>query len=197
MRRRTVAALLLPLVLAGCGIRETDVVEAGGAATVLVQPVPEDRMTLYFVGPDGRMMPMVRDTGRPWPSTTSPAGETVPYDGFGPEYEISAGALRRERVTTEKVLAALMAGPVDREAAAGATTALPQGGKGAPRVEAGPGGPSARTRRLRVSFPVQGLPEAAVRQLVCTTAFAEDPTGRTEVTVTGPDGSLPAAGCEG
>ncbi|MEW1903448.1 hypothetical protein [Streptomyces sp. NPDC086147] len=196
MRRRAAAALLLPLALAGCGIQETDVVEAGGAATVVVQPVPEDRMTLYFVGPDGRMMPMVRDMGRPWPSTTSPAGDTVPYDGFGPEYEISAGAPRRERIGTDKVLAALMAGPRDPETAAGATTALPQGGKGTPRVEAEPGGPSAPARRLRVPFPVKGLPEAAVRQLVCTTAFAEDPAGRTEVTVTGPDGSLPAARCE-
>ncbi|MFB7029081.1 MULTISPECIES: hypothetical protein [unclassified Streptomyces] len=197
MRRRAVVAATALLALAGCGIQETDVVEAGGAATVVVQPVPEERMTLYFVGPDGRLMPMVRDTGRPWPATTSPAGDTVPYDGFGPEYEISAEALRRERIGTDKTLAALMAGPRAEETAAGVTTALPKSGKWTPRVEAEPGGPSAPARRLRVSFPVKGLPEAAVRQLVCTTAFAADQTGRTEVTITGPDGSLPAARCEG
>ncbi|WP_411073569.1 hypothetical protein [Streptomyces sp. cmx-4-7] len=202
MRRRATTAAAVLLALTGCGIQETDVVEAGGAATVIVQPVPEERMTLYFVGPEGRMMPMVRDLGHPEPATTHsatahPADDPVPYDEFGPEYEISAEALRRERLTVDKALAALLSGPRTEEAAVGATTALPGGGTRAPRVETDPGGPPDPALRLRAPFPVKGLPETAVRQLVCTAAYAEHPAGRAEVTVLGPDGTLPATRCEG
>ncbi|MET9929935.1 MULTISPECIES: hypothetical protein [unclassified Streptomyces] len=197
MRRRAAAAgAVLLAALTGCGIQETDVVEAGGAATVIVQPVPEERMTLYFLGPDDRLMPMVRDLGRPEPATTHPIGDTVPYDGFGPGYEVSADTLRREPVTVDKTLAALLAGPRPEEAAAGATTALPGRGTRAPRVEAERSGPSAPALRLRAPFPVGNLPETAVRQLVCTAAYAHHPTGRAEVTVAGPDGTLPATRCE-
>lgn len=216
MRRRAAAAGAVLLALSGCGIQRTDVVEAGGAATVIVQPVPEERMTLYFLGPDDRLMPMVRDLGRPGPATTrpatsgpatsspsasgpatsGPADDTVPYDGFGPGYEVSAGTLRREPVTVDKTLAALLAGPGPEEAAAGATTALPRGGTRAPRVETERSGPSAPALRIKAPFPVGNLPETAVRQLVCTAAYAHHPTGRAEVTVAGPDGTLPAARCE-
>ncbi|MFE8937361.1 hypothetical protein ACFYNX_07710 [Streptomyces sp. NPDC007872] len=206
MRRRAAAAGAVLLALSGCGIQRTDVVEAGGAATVIVQPVPEERMTLYFLGPDDRLMPMVRDLGRPGPvvsdpattrpSASGPADDTVPYDGFGPGYEVSAGTLRREPVTVDKTLAALLAGPGPEEAAAGATTALPRGGTRAPRVETERSGPSAPALRIKAPFPVGNLPETAVRQLVCTAAYAHHPTGRAEVTVAGPDGTLPAARCE-
>ncbi|MFC8883066.1 hypothetical protein ACFT54_06815 [Streptomyces cinereoruber] len=133
MRRRAAAAsaALLALAAGGCGIRETDVVEAGGAATVVVQPVPEDRMTLYFLGPDGGMLPVARDVGphAPSPSPTRPAdgsgADRMPYEGFGPEYEISTGTPAHGRIPTDKVLAALLAGPTEAERAAGATTALP------------------------------------------------------------------------
>ncbi len=154
MRRRAAAAgAVLLAALSGCGIQRTDVVEAGGAATVIVQPVPEERMTLYFLGPDDRLMPMVRDLGRPEPTATRPAGGTVPYDGFGPGYEVSTGTLRREPVTVDKALAALLAGPGPEEAAAGATTALPRGGTRAPRVETERSGPSAPALRIRAPSP--------------------------------------------
>ncbi|WP_432062259.1 hypothetical protein [Streptomyces sp. S1] len=200
MRRRTGAALLALLALAGCGIQETDVVEAGEAATVVVQPVPEDRMVLYFLGPDGQSLPMVRDVGPlAVPSPTRPADAAedgrVPYDGFGPGYETSTGTPHGGRVAPDKALAALMAGPRPHEAATGVTTALPRGVDQAPHVEADPSG-SASALRLRAPFPVRGLPAAAVRQLVCTAAHAEHPAGRAEVTVTGPDGALSAARCE-
>ncbi|MFJ4867456.1 hypothetical protein [Streptomyces sp. NPDC088757] len=196
MRRRAAAAGAVLLALSGCGIQKTDVVEAGGAATVIVQPVPEERMTLYFLGPDDRLMPMVRDLGRPEPATTHPIGDTAPYDGFGPGYEVSAETPRRESVTVDKTLAALLAGPGPEEAAAGATTALPRGGTRAPRVETERSGPSAPVLRLMAPFPVGNLPETAVRQLVCTAAYAHHSTGRAEVTVAGPDGTLPASRCE-
>ncbi|WP_030210807.1 hypothetical protein [Streptomyces bikiniensis] len=219
MRRRTGAAplsllsLLSLLALAGCGIQETDVVEAGGAATVVVQPVPEERMTLYFLGPGGGTMPMARDVGphapSPFPSRTRPADgagdDRMPYEGFGPGYEVSTGTPVHGRVPTDKVLAALLAGPTDEERATGATTALPGAGGWTPRVEPDPAGTgragtdpagSVPALRLRTPFPVRDLPEAAVRQLVCTAAHAEHPAGRSEVTLTGPDGSLPAARCD-
>ncbi|MFI9118560.1 hypothetical protein ACIGW0_03985 [Streptomyces bikiniensis] len=211
MRRRTGAAplsLLALLALAGCGIQETDVVEAGGAATVVVQPVPEERMTLYFLGPDGGTMPMARDVGphapSPFPSPTRPADgagdDRIPYEGFGPGYEVSTGTPVHGRVPTDKVLAALLAGPTDEERATGATTALPGADGWTPRVEAARAGTdpagSVPALRLRAPFPVRDLPEAAVRQLVCTAAHAEHPAGRSEVTLTGPDGSLPAARCD-
>ncbi|MFJ7126749.1 hypothetical protein [Streptomyces sp. NPDC098101] len=200
MRRRAGAALLSLLALAGCGIQRTDVVEAGEAATVVVQPVPEERMVLYFLGPDGQSLPMVRDVGpHALPSPTRPAdgaeADRVPYDGFGPGYEVSADDTRGGRVPTDKVLAALLAGPRPHEAATGVTTALPAGGGQAPLVEADPSG-SASALRLRTPFPVRDLPAAAVRQLVCTAAHAEHPAARAPVTVTGPDGTLPAARCE-
>lgn len=39
------------------------------------------------------------------------------------------------------------------------------------------------------------LGKPAVRQLVCTAAFAQDGDGTAEVTVQGEDGALPAARC--
>ncbi|MFF4171867.1 hypothetical protein [Streptomyces sp. NPDC001744] len=198
-RRRTAAALLSGLAalvaLAGCGIRESDVVEAGGAATVIVGPVPEDRMVLYFLGPDGRTMPVVRDVGRSGLPPVGPGDGRARYDRSGPGYEGPTASPGPGRILTDKTLAALLAGPRDTETAAGVTTALPGGGTRAPRVEADPAG-SASARLLRTPFAVRGLSEGAVLQLVCTTAYAEHPAGRIEVTVSGPDGTLPAARCE-
>ncbi|MFE6458592.1 hypothetical protein ACFVP0_14195 [Streptomyces cinereoruber] len=208
MRRRAAAAaaVLLALAAGGCGIRETDVVEAGGAATVVVQPVPEERMTLYFLGPDGGMLPVVRDVGphAPSPSPTRTADgsgtDRTPYDGFGPEYEISTGAPAHGRIPTGKVLAALLAGPTEAERAAGATTALPGAADWTTHVEAARAGTdpagSVPVLGLRAPFPVRDLPETAVRQLVCTAAHAEHLADRAEVTLTGPDGTLPAGRCD-
>ncbi|MFE2169510.1 GerMN domain-containing protein [Streptomyces sp. NPDC059447] len=52
-------ALLGPLLLAGlagCGIKPTGPVDSGSAATVLVAG-PEGFSMLYFLGPDGRLVP--------------------------------------------------------------------------------------------------------------------------------------------
>ncbi|WP_318211018.1 MULTISPECIES: hypothetical protein [unclassified Streptomyces] len=212
-RRRTAAvallALLTPPALAGCGIQKSDVVEAGGAATLHVQPVPEDRLVLYFVGPDGRSMPVTRDLDHPGPEVTSPpedSGEHTPTDPFGPDYEISRDDLRRGGIVTDKILAMLLAGPGANEAAAGITTALPGPKAGSPtmlQATEGPlpanpstGTPARRLIWVRAPFPVKKLPEAGVRQLVCTTAYAEHPAGLVEVSLSGPDGILPTARCD-
>ncbi|WP_435970305.1 hypothetical protein [Streptomyces sp. Qhu_M48] len=200
-RRAAVAALLALPALAGCGIQETDVVEAGGAATVIVQPIPEDRIVLYFLGPDGRSMPVARDPQSPVGVPTSSDGSEdgrSPFDGFGPDYEMSADDLRRSGTGTDKVLAMLLAGPRADEAAFGITTALPGPGAGAPHVVPADGTTPVARRllRLRAPFPVTSLSEAAVRQLVCTTAYSSDPAGLVDVSVSGPDGMLPTARCD-
>ncbi|MFJ2056887.1 hypothetical protein ACIOMM_13170 [Streptomyces sp. NPDC087908] len=193
-RRRTAAALLallVPAVVAGCGIQKTDVVEAGGAATVKAQPPPSDRVVLYFVDADGRSMPVARGLGVPGPGGGSPT------DFFGPDYEIS-----RDGVATDKILAMLVAGPRPYEVTAGITTALPGAEAGSPTVlqdSTGEPATGARTRRLvwiRTPFPVKKLSEAGVRQLVCTTAYAEDDAGLVDVSLSGPDGILPTARCD-
>ncbi|MFD8972152.1 hypothetical protein [Streptomyces sp. NPDC059593] len=202
-RRRVAGAALAGLLsLTACGIQGTDVVEAGGAPTVLVAPNPESRMLLYFVGPDGRSMPVARDVGFGVPETTfaadHPEDGRAPYDGFGSGYEIDEKALSRWHAANDKVLAALIAGPNRAEAAAGLTTALPRGA-GVPHIEEekAVGGPQGRRLlRLRTPFKVTDLPPEAVRQLVCTSVYARDPLGGAEVAVTGPDGSLTPTTCE-
>ncbi|MFJ5075681.1 hypothetical protein ACIP8Z_13885 [Streptomyces sp. NPDC088553] len=209
-RRRAAAvallALLTPPALAGCGIQKSDVVEAGGAATLHVGPqILEERIVLYFVGPDGRSMPVTRDIGRPYPETSSPSGgsgEHVPTDVFGPGYEISRDDLRRGGIVTDKILAMLLAGPRENERAAGIATALPEAKGDTPtmlQASEGNGSTGTPARRLiwvRTPFPVKKLSEAGVRQLVCTTAYAEHPAGLVEVSLSGPDGILPTARCD-
>ncbi|MFE0701264.1 hypothetical protein [Streptomyces sp. NPDC058872] len=202
MRRRTVAAALLGAVtLAACGIQETDVVEAGGAATVIVAPPPEFRMVLYFLGPDGRLVPVIRDLQRPFPEETLPPGvirtrpEPGETGGVGPTE--TSPARGTSTVATDKVLAVLLAGPSEADASAGLTTGIP-GFDAPPRVEQLKGQPTTggrRVVRLRSPFPVRDLSEAAVQQLVCTAVYAEDRGGEVDVIVTGIDGTLPETDC--
>ncbi|GAA2930237.1 hypothetical protein [Streptomyces enissocaesilis] len=158
------------LLLAGCGIRGSEVVEAGGPAVADV--ARQDGMLLFFVGPDGSSIPVVRLAD----SAPTPAA-------------------------TAKQLAALLHGPTPEEHAAGITTRLPAGSTPV-RVEPVPGEKAGsragvpKEVRVSVAFAVRPLDAAAVRQLVCTTAHAEDPEGLVEVALTGSDGPLPAATCD-
>ncbi|MFF9338157.1 MULTISPECIES: hypothetical protein [unclassified Streptomyces] len=204
MRRRTPAALtalLATTALAGCGIQGSDVVEAGGAPTVVVAPVPESRMLLYFLGPDGALMPVSRDVGLtrfPVPERTEPGdgaggeadtGDGRP-DGTGTGFEIDADLPDTPGLAVVKVLSALLSGPGDADVRAGLTTELPPAGE-LVRVESdGAGG-----IRLRTPFPARELSEGAVAQLVCTAAYAADRSGTHAVTVEGPDGALPQTNC--
>ncbi|MGW8766176.1 hypothetical protein ACWGN5_27190 [Streptomyces sp. NPDC055815] len=200
MRRRTaVAALLAMASLAACGIQESDVVEAGGPATVAVMPAPEFRMVLYFLGPEGRPVPVVRDLERPVPETTyvlggTEAAEDRKAQGLGSGW---AQGTHGSGVATDKALAALLSGPAGADVEAGLTTGLPRSGK-VPHAEDVEGltPEGRRVVRLRTPFPVMGLSDAAVQQLVCTTAYAEDHGGMVEVTLTSVDGTVPATRCE-
>ncbi|MFF9144473.1 hypothetical protein ACF1BN_06430 [Streptomyces sp. NPDC014861] len=194
------AALLaaaLPL-LAGCGIQGSDVVEAGEAPVVVVQPVPESRMLLYYLGPDGELMPVAREVGTtfvPLPERTLPGGEReeIPdhADGSGTGFERGFGNPDVPDVAAVKVLAALLAGPGGADREAGLTTDLPETGELIRVVSEGAG-----EVRLRTPFLTHELSERALAQLVCTAAHAVDRSGSASVTVEGPDGALPATTCE-
>ncbi|MER7830810.1 hypothetical protein [Streptomyces sp. NPDC095602] len=195
MRRRTaLLALLAVPALAGCGIQGSDVVEAGGAPTVVVQPIPESRMLLYFLGPDGAPMPVSRDTGTtfvPLPERTRPEGAGGADDTANPGLDSEDEPPYGSAPATVQVLAALLAGPGDAESRAGLTTELPESGE-LIRVESEPGSGI----RLRTPFAARELSRGALVQLVCTAAHAVDRSGTVPVTVEGPDGTLPSTTCE-
>ena len=178
--RRAAAALLALLPLAACGIQKSDVVEAGGAAPVIVQPTAGPRMLLFFVAQDGRMMPVARDLGigRVVGSTIE---STDPPD---------------QHVATDKVLSALIEGPDDRERAAGLTSRIAFHGAGEPHAQRQPGADGGSALRVRLTVRVQDLDPIAVRQLVCTAVYAEDLDAAAQVVVSGMDGALPATRCE-
>ncbi|MFE9041297.1 hypothetical protein ACFYOG_10290 [Streptomyces sp. NPDC007818] len=201
------AALLAGLALAGCGVQGSDVVEAGEAPDTIVRPNPENRMLLFFLGPDGELMPVSREVGFtfvPVPERTEPGGGTDGTDGTGGTdgtadrrlegaggaSGVDAGHPYAPGVAAVKVLAALISGPGGADRAAGLTTELPESAE-LIRVESD----GADGIRLQTPFLTQELSEAAVAQLVCTAAHAVDRKGTSTVTVAGPDGSLPAATC--
>ncbi|MGW4163972.1 hypothetical protein [Streptomyces sp. NPDC004788] len=185
------AALGLLPGLAACGIQGSDVVEAGGAAPVTVQPTSEPRLLLFFVGKDGRLMPVARELhfafGQEW-GEGSGTDRTVT-----PTYpaEIVVGY----RVPTDKVLSTLLDGPEEKERAAGLTTRLILHGGGDPHVEQ-PAKDGSVGLRLRLSVRVRDMDPVAVQQLVCTTAFAERWGSGAPVVISGTDGSLPATSCK-
>lgn len=193
-RRGTRLGALLTggLVLTGCGIQQSDVVEVGGPATVAVAPGETSRMLLFYVDADGRLMPVARDMAGPidgWEDYRMPFGMAEPT------YRPGSG------IAGSKALAALLEGPNKEETAAGLATRLPGPGgwtdKDAPHFlpPSGTGG-AERTLRVRLPFPVGELDGAAIRQLVCTAAYNEETDGLAAVVLTGPGGSLPAERCD-
>lgn len=177
-----VAAVGVPLV-GGCGIQDSDVIEAGGPATVEAFLNRDADMLLFFRSPDGGLSPVVR--------------EVRPSAGFGDEY-IEPGTVARDPsgpagpAPTEKVVLALLSGPGEADRAAGLTTALPAlREKEAVQVEVGSDG--GITARLPLA--VQDLDATAVRQLTCTIAYNQAKDGRGVVTLRGQDGAQRTGSC--
>ncbi|MFI8964961.1 hypothetical protein ACIGO8_22925 [Streptomyces sp. NPDC053493] len=196
--RRTLAALsplLLLSPLAACGIQKSDVVEAGGAATVAVQPTGGTKLLLFLVGPSGQVMPVTRDLGL----AVGPNGETSLIEGPGgvgrvvPTHPTVDGGYR---VAPDKVLGLLLEGPDEQERAAGLTSRLALHGAGAPHIEAQRDPSGSPFLHLRLSARVQDVDPVAVQQLVCTAVFAEELGSGVPVVVAGTDGALPPTDCD-
>lgn len=182
-RRRTVAALALAVtaavpLLGGCGIQDTDVVEAGGPASFQAFLNRDYDMLLFFRSPDGRVVPVIRSTG---PSTVITEGDeaVVADEPTGP-------------VPTEKVISALLTGPREEDRAVGLSTDLPAAGTH-PTVEVDRA-PSGKVV-ARLPLAVKGLSDTARRQLICTIAHGEDADGRLVVELTGQDGATSSGTC--
>ncbi|MGO4757678.1 hypothetical protein AB4212_55300, partial [Streptomyces sp. 2MCAF27] len=92
------------VLLTGCGVRQSDVIEAGGPATVTVFPAAEQRQIVFFVSSEGRLTPV---SGRVFTDT----------DREG-EYE-------NRKVPGEMALSMLLFGPSEKARAAGLHTELP------------------------------------------------------------------------
>ncbi|MCZ0979511.1 hypothetical protein O1L60_11640 [Streptomyces diastatochromogenes] len=195
-RRKTALALLAMASLAACGIQESDVVEAGGAATVAVTPPPEFRMVLYFLGPEGQPVPVVRETGQPLPTRRSPGwprdGRRAAEDrGLGSGHQ--AYGQSGTAAFADKAISALLAGPAGADTAAGLTTGLPHptrpGRRRTPRPSeartrraAGPSGSGRRspsgTCRTRPSSNWSARPRTRRTTGAWSTWSSSDPTAR-------------------
>ncbi|MFE2582023.1 hypothetical protein [Streptomyces sp. NPDC059378] len=152
-------------LLCGCGVQATDVIEAGGPATVPVYPAYKHRAVLFFLDSAGRLTPAVRSLVPDLSSADVP-------------------------VPLPKTLALLLAGLSDEERSAGLRTDLPPGAAAGAEVKTAPG-----TLIIRLPLDVRSLSDGARRQLVCTAAYAQDGDGTAKVTLVGDDGVLPAAVC--
>jgi hypothetical protein len=193
MRRRIRAATALAALLAltGCGIQETDVIEAGGPATLDVLPAREHRMMAFFLSPDGLLVPSPRvvDTG---PGVWDGAdGVTIGPERDGANSGPQSGTAP-EPPSTAKTVAALLAGPNAAEKRAGLSNepSLP-----APSTVAGTE-VSRGTAMLTLDTPLAPLARTARQQLVCTIAYAESDNGGVPVVLVGTDGARPAETCD-
>ncbi|MCT2583499.1 GerMN domain-containing protein [Actinophytocola gossypii] len=102
MRRIWLAVVLV--LLAGCGVQPSGLADAGDAPTGVAPGV-----TLYFVDPDGRLVPQLRPTDR---LGTVTEATSLLLTGVGSDSElhseIAAGAPPRVVVTTEPGVIHLM-----------------------------------------------------------------------------------------
>ncbi|MFG2570467.1 hypothetical protein ACGFR6_34190 [Streptomyces sp. NPDC048567] len=171
MRGGRVLGALLPVLLltTGCGIRATDVVEAGEPATVEVAPADQLGTLLYFVSSSSasRLMPVVRKSRTLQVGDGEEAGSTGAPDA----------------------LSLLFLGPTRTERDSGLRSELPTG-RTRVAVELNADGV-----RVTVDMPVTGLSQAARQQLICTAARARTADRSEAVTVKGTDGVIGPAHC--
>ncbi|WP_448316826.1 hypothetical protein [Streptomyces sp. CO7] len=182
-RLRAAAALAALLPLTACGIQETDVIEAGGGATIDVLPARQVRMLLFFLSPDGQLVPSPRivDDGAPDGDDAYAAGQQMPD-----------GAAEVAPPSVEDTVAALLSGPAPPESGAGLGNdpSLP-GPRTLTTVTVSDG-----SLELGLSASVDDLTARAERQLVCTAAYAQSAAGSVPVTLRGTDGARPPARCD-
>lgn len=184
MRRTRVAALTVAAVvplLAGCGIQQTDVIEAGGPATVEAFYNREDDMLLFFHTTDGDLTPVIRTV-------------RTPSTEFGSSYvNPDAPDTTPGPPPTEKTVLALLAGPQEQDRTAGLTTALPRAHDGQTVTTEAATDNSLTTT---LPLPLKTLTPTALRQLTCTIAYSRAPDGRITVRLTGNDGTSTTATCD-
>lgn len=172
------------LLVGGCGIQETDVIEAGGPASVEAFFDRDSEMLLFFRSPDGGLSPVIRTT--------------EPTDALGPQYVESGSGDRNAGdpagpVPTEKVVMALLHGPRKEDRAAGLTTSLPAARPGGTaEVSLRPGG----RVTTRLPLALERLDSTALHQLTCTIAYSQDPDGQVVVELTGHDGASSSDTCD-
>ncbi|OSP40489.1 hypothetical protein B7767_26015 [Streptomyces sp. 13-12-16] len=182
-RTRAVAVASGVLLLGGCGIQETDVIEAGGPASVQAFVDPDYDMLLFFHSRDGRISPVVRSIG----STLEYGLEGGLVAGQDPD---GANAVP---VPTEKVILALLSGPDEQDRKAGLSTSLPPAPQVARlRVEVSSGGEEVTTG---LPIALDGLGRTALRQLICTIAYSQGADGRATVRLEGTDGVSASGTC--
>ncbi|MFG2553947.1 hypothetical protein ACGFWF_28890 [Streptomyces sp. NPDC048581] len=177
-----VAFAAVPL-LTGCGIQETDVIEAGGPASFQAFLDRDRDMLLFFRSSDGGLSTVIRTTEPPVEfgdgNAESGSADQNPGDTTGP-------------VPTEKVVLALLGGPRKEDRAAGLSTALPAARPGGTvEVERSAGG----RVTTRVPLALEGLSGTALRQLTCTIAYSQDADGQIVVHLTGQDGASRSGTC--
>ncbi|MFJ6614823.1 hypothetical protein ACIQPT_31625 [Streptomyces sp. NPDC091289] len=176
------AALLMLAgsTLAGCGIQETAVIEAGRPVVADLLPPREGRVLLFFLSPDDELLPVPRIVEHPWERASTGA------DGPGTADEETGESSPLAAVT------ALLAGPDKAERGAGMRNAptLPRAATSVDRVEV-----DGTTVAVELRLRVTRLAAPARDQLVCTAAYAAHAKGAVSVTLVGQDGRLAPADC--
>ncbi|MFD5842380.1 hypothetical protein [Streptomyces chartreusis] len=171
-------AVAVPM-LGACGIRGTDVIEAGGPASFQAFLNRDSDMLLFFRAPDGNLAPVIRTV----------ESSTEFGDGYS---ESGSGDAAEDAIPTEKVVLALLSGPRTEDRAAGLTSTLPTPRRGT-TIELD----RSRDDRIKAGLPfaLAPLDSTAVRQLTCTIAYSEEADGEILVELTGQDGTSKSGTC--
>ncbi|WP_031087017.1 hypothetical protein [Streptomyces sp. NRRL WC-3549] len=204
-RRRRAVRLVVALLmlvggpLAGCGIQETDVIEAGGPAVADLLPPREGRVLLFFFSPDDALLPVPRIVDTPWPiggtGTVGPDGSPhpdEPHGQDGPDGSSPVGESADGPLAPLAAVTALLAGPDKAERRAGFRNAssLPRAASAVDRI-----GTDGHTVEVTLRLRVAGLTGPARDQVVCTAAYAAHAQGAVSVSLVGRDGRVAPAGC--
>ncbi|MER5485707.1 hypothetical protein ABT024_21155 [Streptomyces sp. NPDC002812] len=171
-RAVTAAVLTVPLLLAtGCGIATTGVVESGRAGTVKLATAPDPGL-LYFIAPDGALVPVPATDRVPRPDV----GFTIGMLLEGP------GEVAQEAGLTTEIPVPDVNSP-DSKAKGMA--------RGPVKVAA-----DDKTLRVVLPLPVEPLSGPARRQLACTALQSVSVRPAPEILLVGSDGKEQSAVCQ-